>query len=454
MNPDKPHSVLGELNEVISLSLPIIVTMGSHTLMQFVDTLMVGRYGENELAASVSGGLTFFIIGAFIIGVVGITNTFVSQSLGRGQLSECGIYTAHAVYVGLAAQVLILPLIAVAPSIFTFYGHDSRVAELEVTFFRALSFRLGGLGMVVAISGFFQGIGRPVIPMIAGIVANVLNIALDYGLIYGHGGLPRWGLLGSGIATTTATYLEALLLLGIYLRPAFNARYNTRRWRPFEWKKAWQILRIGAGSGVTFALDLASWTIFIAFFLGRLGRSVLAAQGAASELMHLSFMPAVGLNIGVTTLVGRYIGQGDIPAAKRRAYLGMACACAYMTAMGALFFIFRRPLIDLFAKAPDPEYTHAGVIIISYVALFQFSDAIGILSSGALRGAGDTKFPAIVQVITAWLFFLPLVYYLGKPEVWGLHGAWIGATIYIWIYDAVLFWRFVSERWRRINIFE
>jgi MATE family multidrug resistance protein len=154
---------------------------------------------------------------------------------------------------------------------------------------------------------------------------------------------------------------------------------------------------------------------------------------------------------GVTALVGRYIGQGDIGAAKRRAYMAMACAAAYMTLMGVIFLVFRRPLIALFR--PEPEVIAAGSAILIYVAVFQFADAVGILSSGALKGAGDTKFPAIAQVVIAWFFFLPLVFYFGRADVWGLHGAWLTATVYIWIYDIVLFWRFLSERWRKINVF-
>ncbi len=124
-----------------------------------------------------------------------------------------------------------------------------------------------------------------------------------------------------------------------------------------------------------------------------------------------------------------------------------------MTVMGASFFLFRRPLIGLFLADARPEVIAAGSISLCYIALFQFSDSIGILSAGALKGAGDTKYTAVVQILIAWLFFLPLVFYLGKPEVWGLHGAWLAATIYIWIYSALLFRRFVSEKWRKIDIF-
>ena len=174
-----------------------------------------------------------------------------------------------------------------------------------------------------------------------------------------------------------------------------------------------QILRIGIAAGATFALDLGSWAIFVSFVIGKFGADVLAGNNAATSFMQLSFMPAYGLSIGLTALVGRYIGQGDYRAAKRRAYLGMACACCYMTLMGAVFYIFRRPLIGLFRH--EPEVIAAGSLILTYIPLFQFADAFGIVSAGALKGAGDTRFPAVAQIVFAWLFFLPLVFCAGQP---------------------------------------
>jgi len=445
-------SLRADLGEVVRLSLPIIITMGSQTMMMFVDMLLVGRFGKDELAAAGPGGLTFMVFGAFILGLVSCNNTFVSQCLGRGELGGCGRYTVHCIYIGFLAQVLILPFIAGAPLIFRLFHHEPVVMGLEVTYFRVLALRVAAMSVVAALAAFYQGTGRPIVPMVTGIFANGLNFVLDLILIFGKLGLPRLGLLGAGIATTLASCAEAAILLTLYLSRREQARFATRSWAPFEWKKVTQILRIGIAAGATFALDLGSWAIFVSFVIGKFGADVLAGNNAATSFMQLSFMPAYGLSIGLTALVGRYIGQGDYRAAKRRAYLGMACACCYMTLMGAMFYIFRRPLIGLFRH--EPAVIAAGSLILTYVPLFQFADAFGIVSAGVLKGAGDTRFPAVAQIVLAWLFFLPLVFVLGNPHVEGLRGAWTAATIYIWLYDLVLLWRFVGERWRRINIFE
>ena len=446
------HSLWGELQGVLTLSLPIIITMLSHTAMQFVDAMMLGRYGRNELAAVTPAGLAFFTMAVFLIGLVGCNNTFVAQSLGRGNLKDCSRYTVHALCFGLAAQVLILPLYLRPEMIFGLLPHEPEVQALEITYFRARSFQLAATGMIVALSTFYQATGKARIPMFTGIAANSLNILGDYLLIFGKFGLPEWGIFGAGVATTACAYVEVALLILVFLSPSMHARFGTRRWLPFELAKFKQILKIGLWTGIRFFLDLASWTIFTAAFVGKLGSNILAGNNAASQILHLSLMPAIGLNIGITAIVGRHIGKGDIPGAKRKAYLGMATACCYMTVMGALFFIFRGPLIRLFSQ--EPEVIASGGIILMYVALFQFADAFGILSSGALRGAGDTKFPAILQLLLAWFFFLPTAMVLSRKDVLAVHGAWLSVTAYVWILGIALFLRFRSERWRKINIFK
>lgn len=443
------------MGEVLGMSLPIIVTMLSQTAMQFVDTLFLGWYGEAELAAATPAGLTFFTLGAFMLGVMSCNNTFVAQSLGRGQPHDCARYTVHALLLGLAAQAVMLPLMTFAPLIFQGFGHEPRVQELEVEYFRMLSWRMAGMSMLAALAAFYQGTGRPAVAMVTGIAANVVNALGAYALVFGKWGLPEMGIRGAGLMTTLATYFEVALLLAVFLSRPVHEKFQSRQWRPIEWKRVWQIVRIGFPAGVTFALDLGSWTLFIAGVVGKLGKDVLAGNNAAMAVMHLSFMPAVGLSIGVTAVVGRHIGMGDIDGAKRRAYLGMAAACVYMTLMGVLFFILSEPLVRLFFRAPleQLDAVRYGALILSYVVFFQFSDAIGIVSAGALKGAGDTRFPALAQIVLAWCFFLPFVLWLAQPQLGGIHGAWVAATIYIWLYDAVLFWRFLSERWRKIDIF-
>jgi MATE family multidrug resistance protein len=448
--------ILAELGEVLSMSSPIIVTMMSQTMMQFVDAWMLARYAQahgrsDELAAIGPAGLLYYVVASFMMGLISCNNTFVSQSLGRGRRSDGGPYTVHAVYLAGVFQVLALPLLLGTPVAFGFLAHAKEVQELEISYLRIRLLQLGATGAATALASFFQAVGRPVIPMFTGIVANLLNVGGDYLLIFGRGGLPEWGMRGAALATVVSSYAEAVMLVAVFLLPRFDRPFCTRRWLPLEWRRMRQLVNVGAGAGLSWLLDVASWAVFVAWIVGRLGKDVLAGNNVACMIMHLSFMPAVGLNIGVTALVGRHVGEGYIPRAKRVTYVSMVLACAYMTAMGLVFFLFRRPLVAAFND--DPAVVSAGSVVLLYVALFQFSDSIGIISYGGLKGTGDTKWPAIVSAVTAWLLFLPLGMILGRPDALGLHGAWLAATVYIWLIDGLYLWRFVSERWRRIDIF-
>jgi len=444
--------VLRELGEVIWLSLPIIITMTSHAFMQSVDALMLGRHSSDEMAAVSPAGMLYFIFAAALIGLISCNNTFVSQSIGRGEFKECSRYTVHAIYIAVMVQPLVIPLIIWSDSIFALLPHEQHIQVLESSYFRIRLMQLTSAGTVIALSSFFQASGKPVIPMITGIIANALNILGDYILIFGNWGFPEMGIRGAAWATTACSYVEAAMLCGIFLSSVYNKKYETRRWLPVDFHRIWRLLRIGIPSGTNHALDIVSWSVYVTIVLGRLGTTVLAGFTAAMQILHLPFMLTIGLSIGVTALVGRYVGRKDIAGAKRQAYLGMGIACSYMTVLVVTTVIFRRPLLQLFSE--KPEVIRVGSIIIMYFALFQFSEALGMISRAALQGAGDTKFPAIALPLVAFLFFLPLGFYIGRQDVWGLHGCWIATTAYAWIVNAILLWRFISERWRKIDIFK
>jgi len=450
----RPVPVAGawhDLGEVLGLSLPVIVAMASHTVMMLVDRLMLARYGADDLAAAGPAGSAAFAFLAFIMGTANCTSAFVAQSIGRGQPHECARYTWQGLYFGLAAQLAVVPLIIAAPLLFRLFGHGATIEELEAVYFRIVLAHAAGTGAYAALSSFFQGISRPVVPMVMALVANLFNVGADYVLIFGKLGFPAMGIEGAGWATTTASYLQAALLVGAFLWRPVHERFASRRdWR-LDWARLRRFLAIGMPAGASFMLNVASWAVFINLLIGSQGRDVLAANNAVGALLGLSFMPAVGMNKGVTVLVGQYIGRGDMRAAKRRAYLGIGLAMAYMLCMGILFVIFRRPIMRLFSSSPAIVETGATILILA--AVFQAFDALGIVSQGALRGAGDTRVPALITIASGWGVLLPLGYALTFWAGLGYVGAWAAAAVQIALVGVVLFWRFASEAWRKIDIF-
>lgn len=450
-----------DLREVMGLSLPVIVAMASHTLMGLVDTVMLAHYGPNELAASGAAGVMAFVVGAFIFGTANCTSTFVSQSMGRGQKEECARYTWQGIYFGLAAQALTVPLVVFPHEVFRLFRLGSAVEGPAGVYFGLRMLHVAGTAAYASLSSFFQGISRPSVPMWAAILANLFNALADYVLIFGKLGLPAMGIAGAATATVVASYLQVLLLLAVFLSKPMHDEFRTRSHPGPDPGRFWRLMAIGAPSGLNFMLDVASWAVFTNALLGPLGRNVLAANTAVHSITSLSFMPAVGMNKGVTVLVGQYIGRANIPAAKRMAYAGLKLSVAYMFLMGIAFFVLRYPLMSFFVPS-DPKVAaadraaiqHIGSTMLLLAAIFQAFDAVGIVMIGALRGAGDTRFSAIVGVALAWGVLLPLGWLLTYPAGLGYVGAWLAAAVQIALLGGILFWRFASEAWRKIDIFK
>jgi MATE family multidrug resistance protein len=447
------------LREVLGISAPIIVAMASHTLMGAVDTLILGHYSRDAVAAGgAAAGLTWTLL-AFIFGTATCTSTFVAQSLGRGTPEECARYTWQGIWFGVAAQALAFPFIlGPGPTAWLagLFGHEPSVLPYyEGVYLHLRMFHILGTTAYAALSAFFQGIGRPGIPMVAALIANVLNALLDVVMVFGLFGCPELGVAGAALATTLTSYLQAGLLLVAFLSVPMHDQFHTRTaWR-FDAARLRRLLRIGSPAGLSMLLGAACGTVFTNSLIGGLGRDILAANNIVHQIAALSFMPAVGLHKGVSVLVGQAIGRRDIAAAKQRAYAALALAIAYMVPMGIVFFVFRGPLIRLFLDDPwaYPDLLAAGRTMLVFAALFQAFDAVGIVCLGALRGAGDTRFPALVSAGLAWGFMLPLGYLLRDSAGLGYVGVWVAAAIETALCGLLMLWRFSSEAWRKIDIF-
>lgn len=447
-----PETRWSGVREVMGMSGPIILGSLSYTIMLFVDNVMVARLGTENLAAIGSAGLWSYILGCFLFGMVGCVSTFVSQSMGRGAPTNCARYAWQGMYISLLAVVLGVLLWPLSEPLFRLMPHAPEVIRLEIIYFRV---RIPGyvmMAMIIALASFFQGIGRPGIPMLVAIGANLANIGMNYLLIFGNLGFPRWGIGGAAAATVLAMTLQVFLLLAIFLSKPVNARFGSRGAYAFDAVKSRELLRIGFPAGMMIFIDVFNWGIFSSFIVGYFGAVSLASHNAAMSFTHLCFMPALGLNQGISAIVGYYIGKKRIERAFSRTYTAMKIAAGYMVIAGLIFAVFGRQLIGAFFS-DDPAVMHLGHILLILSAAFQAFDAINIVAGGALRGAGDTRWMAIATFLLAYGLFLPAALLLAFAAGWGAIGAWTGATAYIVILSGILFTRFARGKWQHIQIF-
>ncbi len=432
-----------------TLAYPVILSQLSITAMGFVDSVMVGRLGATELAAVGFAGIWCWTWFTFFFGTATGVQTFVAQADGAGNERECGSWAWQAGYVvvpltalaALALWIWLNPFLALL-------GPSSELQATAAVYFRPRLYGGVGLALAMVLTSFFRGLGDTHTPMYATLVSVLVNAVLDYGLIFGRLGLPEWGVHGAGVATAIAEWLDALLLLIAFRRSRLRSRYATGAIAPSA-RAIRRFVGIGAPIGGQWVLGMLSFAVFTTL-IARMGDTSMAASQAVIILLSLSFMQSIGISIAASTLVGRYVGARAIDAAWQSFWSAQKMALALAGSIAVLFIAFPGPLMRMFSD--DPDVIRLGRSLMVLAATFQLFDAFGIVAGGALRGAGDTRWPFLVQTAFAWLFFVPATYLLAV--VWGgaLLGAWLAGTLYVLLVTVTFVSRFRSGAWTKLRI--
>ena len=439
----------GSIREVSSLAVPVILTQLSITAMGFVDSAMVGRLGATELAAVGFAGIWIWTCFNFFYGAESAVQTFVSQAWGAERLRDCGAWTWQALYMAvpcvtltaLAIGLFVEPLLALL-------GPSTEMQSVSAAYLRPVLFGAPGVAIGFALTSFFRGLGDTRTPLYATLVANVVNAVLDYGLIFGELGMPRLGVFGAGLATAVGQWVYAVYMIVCFARTSLSQTYATGRVPP-DPAQMRRLIRTGAPIGGQWVIGMLSFAVF-STVIARMGDESAAASQAFVVLLSVSFMQAIGISIASSTLVGRYIGAGDLPAARRSFWNSQKLAGTLGAAIAVLYIAIPELLLRIFTD--DPEVIRLGRALVIVGAVFQFFDAFGIVAGGSLRGAGDTRWPFLVQTLFAWGMFVPLAYLFGVTLEGGVFGAWLGGALYVGALAVVFVWRFRAGAWESMEI--
>jgi len=442
---------------LLRLALPMIGMMVSRLLMTFIDFAMVSVLGTEAQAAISPATVFVFVVGCLGMGVAHAVQTFVSQAAGRGEPQQAGGYAWQSFYIAGVIGLLAFPLAATTETWFGWIAalgeHTPQVAAMEVQYVEIGLWSVAPSIVCIGLNGFFNGVQRPRIALIAVLASLVVNVVGNWLLIYGNLGFPRMEIAGAAVATVIAWCVRAGVLTGAMLLPNFDRRYHTRRSFAFDWGKMAGLLRVGAPTAIQWVIDMGSWMVFMVLIMPPLGTAALAATNVGLQYMHLSFMPAIGLGIALCSKVGFAIGQGKPENAVQQARIAMRLTGAYMGVVGLSFLLLRRPLMWLFNA--DPAVIEAGSWVLIWAAIFQVFDAMSITYMNALRGAGDTRWPAVAISTSSWGIFIGGGYAMSRmlPQ-WGLNGPWLMCALYIILLGLLLRWRWQRGAWRNIRLFD
>lgn len=441
-----------ETRRLLVLAAPTIGVMISRMAIGFTDFVMVSWLGTDATAAISPATLLVFTVICLGMGAATSIQTYVAQAFGRGLRRETSAYAWQGFYIAAIFLALSLPMMQLVGPFWRTIGHEPHVTALRIDYCRIAFWSMAFSIVCASLDGFFNGIQKPTVGLMSVLVAVVFNAVANYVLIFGKLGFPAMGIRGAAVATVIAWGVRAGMLTLVFLSHEFAREFGTRKnWR-FSLTRFRAILRLGGPIAMQWVLDIGSWFVFLTLLMGQFGTKAMAASNIGLQLMHASFMPAIGLGIALCSLVGHAIGQRKPDLAVRRARVGMLCTAVYMGAVGLVFWLAREPLMRLFSS--DPEVIRLGAWVLIWAAVFQVSDGAQIVYVNALRGAGDTRWPAVVVAAHCWIVFIAGGYLVARfvPTL-GINGPWMMCTLYIILLGLALWRRFAREGWRKIELF-
>lgn len=412
---------MDELRALWKLTAPLLLTQLGGMLLGVVDTAVVGRLGEVPLGAVGLGNNLFFTMSVLGLGVTWALDPMVSQALGAGERERAGALLWQGRYAALLASVPVGVLIVGVALLLGAMGVPPESAAEARPYLFARLVGLAPLLLLSATRAFLQAheITRPLV--ISVLLANVLNAPLTWALVFGVPaiGLPQLGATGAGIASAIATLVQ----LGVVWAAAAELPGTKRA--PLELEALKSILKLGAPIGLQLAAEVGSFGI-VSVLMGNLGTLALGAHNVALTLVSTTFTVTIAIGAATSVRVGHAVGKGDAPAARRAGLTGIGSGAAFMMCTAVLFVSLPRPLARVLTDQPD--VIHAVVPLLAVAAAFQLSDGVQAVAAGALRGAGDTRWPLIANVIGHYGAGVPVGAGLAFLAGWGPAGLWWGLT--------------------------
>jgi len=444
--------------DVLAISLPLVASMGSITLMQFTDRVFLGKYSVEAISASLPAGIISFTAISFFMGVANYTNAFVSQYTGAGAKRRVGASLWQGIYFSLISAVILALLYFLSDPIFDFIGHPVQVRELEKVYFEILILGSGLMILGPTLSTFYTGRGKTWTTMLVHMTGAAVNIPLDYCLINGIGPFPEMGIVGAGIATVTA-YGTIVFMFGILIFSRKNRDiFGTWSQRAFNKELFLRLMHYGMPSGFQFFLEISGFTFFIQM-VGRLGALELATSNIVLSIESLSFLPMMGFHIGTATLVGQAIGRKRPEDGVYATTSSLHITLLYMSFISVLFVVTPEPLLNLFkanyyTAVQYDEIRNLGVILLRFVLIFCLFDALNLIFSGAIKGAGDTRF--IMWTIGALSLCVMIIPTYLAVEVFGrgVYTVWTLAAFYACSLGTAFMLRYKNGKWKSMKVIE
>lgn len=447
-----------EFSYNLKLAYPIILGMLGHTVVGIVDNIMVGKLGPTELAAVSLGNSFVFIAMSLGIGFSTAITPLVAEADGKGNVEKGRSAFHHGLYLCTILGVLLFGIIYFSKPLISFMGQPENVVELAKPYLDIVAFSLIPLIMFQAYKQFADGMSETHYSMWAVILANVVNVGLNYLLIYGIWIFPKLGIVGAAIGTIASRFV----MLGymhymMHLKKKFHPYFKGFSLKNIKREVNIKLIKLGTPSAMQMFFEVALFTGAI-WLSGSLGETNQAANQIALSLASFTFMFAMGLSVAAMIRVGNQKGLEDYKKLRLVAFSIFLLAILLEIIFATIFILFHKEFPALFVDlgnikdlVKNTEVITIAAELLLVAAIFQISDGIQVVVLGALRGLQDVKVPMYITFIAYWVIGFPISIYLGLYTSLGATGIWLGLLAGLSAAAVLLFIRFNSQTKKLIN---
>ena len=436
------------LLELLRLSLPMVISQGAFAVMIFTDRYFMSQIEPVQMAAAMGGGVASFFSISLFIGLLSYANALVAQYFGAGEEAKCSRVVTQGLIITLLSMPLLLVITLLVGKLFAAMGHEPRQVELESIYYNLLMISCFLPLSKLCIASYFSGIGRTKVVMICDVLGMMMNVPLSYILIFGKFGLPAMGIAGAAIGTIISGAFALILFLLFYFQKGNRNRFKVLDSFKFDKPIMGRYIKLGLPSGLEMFLNVAAFNLFLLMF-----QSYGIPEAAAATIVFnwdiLAFVPMLGLNIGVISLIGRFVGANDMGKTNQVIVSGFLVSLGYTGILAFIFVVYRIPLVDIFIS-PGKDYG-AIMELTSFMmiglATYVMADAVRLVASAVLRGAGDTRWLMISSATMYWTMLLAQ-YLIIRVFEYGPKASWLAFVTMIFSITLICLIRLYGGKWR------
>lgn len=435
---------------ILKLASPVFFGTLSQTIFYAVDTAMLGRVGVEAIAAAGLGWFVVWLFGSSLMAIEVGAQSLVARRFGEGDWEACsGLLDNTLAFAALFGFLFAIGGYLLAPLIFPYLSHDIKIVEYGIDYLKYSFLSLFFFLIITAFRSFFDGLGQTHQFMKIAIIMNIANIIFDYILIFGKFGFPRLEVKGAAIASLLSSMIGVGYCFYLSQANRFIRRFRYLSIFSLDFSTLTAIFKLAFPAMVRVFFIMSGLTIFL-WMVGQIGNIELAVSNILMTLSTLTFLVGYGFAVAAATIVSQQLGKEDTATAEAYVWKALWLGMAGMGFLGIIFMLFPRTIFEIFTD--QSAIIDKGKNILILFGIIQFFDAISLILSHALQGAGYTWWVMKIEIVVVLFLFLPTAYLFSLIFGFGLYGAWLSVLVYSFTFGMAMLWEFKAGKWKEIEI--